>query len=256
MAQAFELKGHKYGGQEFIKRLEKSGQLPPPEELEKTEDPRFKHLRYDPLSKGYTIKPFEGEFRHPDPTAKHPAPYSALTPAAHSAVHREIPAEKEGHSILAPTRARWDDQLEQAGLKDAPSSAQDQNEFQSAQRQFFKTEIYGEDGRPEPAPKTAMLNPYSSKIWEKHERTERTDGNINVEKVDKLQNSVKTEKAVDNDKEGGLLSKVFGKSPEQTEKTEKVEGNDKEGGFLSKIFGKSDSTPEKTPEKTQRTPEQ
>jgi len=248
------VKGQQYSGQEFVRRLEKSGELPPPEQLEKSEDPRFKHLRYDPLTKGYTVKRFDGEFRHPDPAAKHPAPYSALTPAAHSAVHRQIPAEKEGHSILTPPHARWDQQLEQAGLKDAASSAQDRNEFESAQRHFFKTEKYGDDGRP--VPKPAVVNPYSSRIWEKHERTERMDGNINVERVQKRSNSLKTEKEKEKEKEGGFLSKVFGKSPEQTEKTEKAEGNDKEGGFLGKNFGKSDSTPEKTPEITQRTPEQ
>jgi len=266
MAQAFELKGQQYSGEEFIRRLEKSGQLPTPEELEKSEDPRFKHLRYDPLSKGYTIKPFDGEFRHPDPTAIHPAPYSALTPAAHSAVHREIPPEKPGHAILAPNHASWDEHQKQTGLKMGPNSALDETEFESAQRRFFKTERYGDDGHPVPVLKPAIVSPYTTNIWGKHERTERTDGNINVERIEKLDRAVKAEKEkADKDKEGGLLSKVFGKSPEKTEKTEeiekiekieKAEGNDKEGGFLSKNFGKSDSAPEKTPEKTQRTPEQ
>jgi len=238
MAQAFEYKGQQYGGEEFIRRLGKAGELPPPEQLEKSEDPRFKHLRYNPQTQGYTVKPFEGEFRHPDPTVKHPAPYSALTPASHSVAHREPPKDKEGHSVIAPPRTHWSEHLEEAGLKNYTFGAQDSNEFQAAQRQFFKTQQYDADGQPAPAKKTAMLNPYSSRIWEKHERTERLDGNINVEKLEKLEKDAekakkaqKAEKAAEEG--GGLLSKIFGKGQEKTEKT-----------------------PETTPEKTQRTPEQ
>jgi len=258
MAQAFEHKGQQYGGEEFIRRLEKEGQLPTPEELEKSEDPRFKHLRHNPQTKGYTVKPFEGEFRHPDPAAKHPAPYSALTPSAH-AVHREPPKNKEGGGFITPARTRWDEHLERAGLQDATFGAQDANEFESAQRKFFKTERYDADGHP--VPKKAMLSPYSTRIWEKHERTERLDSNINAEKLEKLEKSVEKAEKASNISAEKLEN--LEKSLEKAEKAEKAKENDKEGGLLSKIFGKgqektekTEKTPETTPEKTPRTPEQ
>jgi hypothetical protein len=240
MAQAFEWKGQQVGAENFIRKLEKAGQLPSKEELESTQDPRLQHLRHDPQTNGFTVKPFTGEFRHPDPAAKHPAPYSALTPAAHSVVHRDLATKDPEHVVGMPHHARWNEHLEEAGV--TPPHSRDSNEFESAQRRFFKTEKFGEDGQPKPAPKSSeQYNPYA-KLWEKHEKTERLDSNINLEKLEKL--------AIQNEK---------------MEKAEKAKDKDQDKGdqgksatFFNKIFGKTEKTEtgDKTPEKTERVPEQ